>query len=702
MALVTLLLAGCIQMRGDAATPPAKPWMNKSLPPEKRAELLLNAMTLREKISMMHGVSPVPVQGYVGYVLPNPRLSIPALTEADGRAGVGNSATEVTVLPAPIAASSSWDIDLMHHFGVVLGNEEWGKGTNVALAPTMDVVRVPEWGRTFESYGEDPYLNSEMAVAEIRGIQSQGPIANANMYLVMNQETNRLTSNSIVDARTLHEIYLPPFEAAVTRGHVGTVMCAYVKTNGIYSCESPYLLKELLRKQLRFQGWVISDWEAAHSTAASLNAGLDQEMPSGYFYNELSIQEAMKNKQLMLATSDEHVRRILITMFRFGLFDKKQSGTWNSDVRTTEHRDFARQAAEEGSVLLKNEHHLLPLSKTSSIAVIGMAGGKEPKVGGGGSSGMVAAEVISPLDGIRKYVPESTEVAYAVGNNIAQAVEIARVAKVAIIFANTDETEGHDRPNLELPKGQDALIAAVAAVNPNSIVVLDTGGPVLMPWIRNVRGVIEAWYPGQENGNAIAAILYGEIDPSGKLPLTFPRSATEIPTATVEQWPGVKGESTYTEKLNVGYRWYDAKNVAPLFPFGFGLSYTTFRLSHFFVTPKSVEWESEKSNGNIRAELDVANTGERAGAEVVQVYVEQPAGNGEPPRQLRAFKKVKLAPGESKHVTLTLEKRSFAIYDPAAHAWKFPMGMYVIFAGTSSRDLPLRSEIYIRDGSVSH
>ncbi len=699
LLLATVAIAfGALPIFAAANSSPA--WMNKSLTPEQRADLLLHAMKIQDKISIMHGVDPEPVIGYAGYVLPNPRLMIPALTEADGRAGVGNDATNVTVLPVPIAASASWDVDLMNRFGEILGNEEWGKGTNIALAPTIDVVRVPEWGRTFESYGEDPYMNGRMAVAEIRGIQSQGPIANANMYLTMNQETQRFTANSIVDARTLHEIYLSPFEAAVEQGHVGTVMCAYVKTNGVYSCENPYVLNDLLKKQLGFQGWVMSDWGGTHSTVASLNAGLDQEMPNGYFYNEQSIETAIKNGQVTQATIDEHVRRILVTMFRFGLFDKEPGGNWNSDVRSAAHTAFAREAAEQGTVLLKNENNLLPISDHVSVAVIGLAGNAKPKISGGGSSGMVANQVVSPLDGIRKRAAVGTGVSYADGSNVERATELARAAKVAIVFANTHETEGGDRPNLALPNHQDQLIAAVAGANPNTIVVLDTGGPVLMPWIDKIRGLIEAWYPGQEDGNAIAAILYGDVDPSGKLPLTFPRTATEIPTATAEQWPGVNGNSTYSEKLDVGYRWYDAKNATPLFPFGFGLSYTTFKLSHFSVTPKHVDWNVGMPDETVRAELDVANTGKRAGAEVVQIYVEQPAANGEPPRQLRAFAKVNLHPAQTKHVTLTLAKRSFAIYDSTAHAWKFPSGAYGVLAGTSSRDLSLHGEVVVDNGSI--
>ena len=665
----------------------SRPWMRRSLTPEQRADLLLHAMTLDEKITMVHGVDPRPIQGYVGYIPGNSRLGIPALRLADGRAGVGNGAKDVTLLPAPIAAAASWDTNLLHKFGEVLGNEQWGKGTNVVLAPSIDVVRVPEWGRTFESYGEDPYFNGQMAIAEIQGIQSQGPIADANMYLTMNQENNRFKEDSIVDRRTLHEIYLPPFEAAIEQGDVGTIMCAYVKTNGTYSCENPYLLTTLLRKQLGFQGWVMSDWGATHSTAASANAGLDQEMPGAKYYGA-PLKAEIASGQVSMATLDEHVRRILVPMFRFGLFDRQQTGTWNSYVRTPEHAAFSLHAAEQGTVLLKNADRLLPLRDSGSIAVIGADGGAKPKASGGGSSGMIAPYVITPVDGIRKKLEGRAQVSYADGSDLAKAVEVAKVAKVTIVFVNTDDSEGRDRPNLELPGHQDELIEAVAAANPNTIVVLNTGGPVLMPWVDKISGLIEAWYPGQEDGTAIAAILYGDVNPSGKLPLTFPSTAAEIPTSAAAQWPGVNGNSNYSEKLDVGYRWYDAHHLQPLFPFGFGLSYTTFKVSDLRVTPVKITEMDPKTK--VQVELQVKNTGKREGAEVIQVYVEQPEKNGEPPLQLRAFAKVDLQAGQSHSVRLSLDPRSFSIYDPDLHAWKTQGGKYKLLVGTSSRDLPLR------------
>ncbi len=693
-SLIWIVVFAVAPLPAPAKAQATQGWMNHALTPERRAGLLLRAMTLDEKITMLHGVDPLPVKEYVGYVPANPRLSIPALRLADGRAGVGNRATGVTLLPAPIAAAASWDIGLLRRFGEVLGEEEWAKGTNVALAPSIDVVRVPEWGRTFESYGEDPHLNGQMAAAEILGIQSRGPIANANMYLTMNQEDNRLNENSVVDSRTLHEIYLPPFEAAVQQGHVGTVMCAYVQTNGVFSCDSPYLLNDLLKKQLGFGGWVMSDWGATHSAVAAANGGLDQEMPGERFFGQ-PLKAAVENGQVSMATLDEHVRRILVTMFRFGLFDKSQTGTWSTNVRTPEHAAFSRQVAEQGTVLLKNDRNILPLAPEVSIAVIGLPGSAKPTAEGAGSSGVVAPYVVAPLAALKKRAQATTRIAYADGSDRGHAAALAHAAQIALVFVSTDETEGKDRPDLSLPNNQDELIDAIAAANPNTVVVLDTGGPVLMPWVGKIRALVQAWYPGQEDGNAIAAVLYGDVNPAGKLPLTFPRTAAETPTASAQQWPGSNGKSIYSEKLDVGYRWYDARHVEPLFPFGYGLSYTTFHLSHLSITQKSLDWNLHATSARVQVKLAVTNTGKLAGAEVVQVYIEQPAENGEPVHQLAGFAKVQLNRGETKPVTLNLDRRAFSIYDAAAHAWKSPAGSYGVWVGTSSRDLPLHSFISV-------
>lgn len=707
MILSLILISRCDVAAAVGLATDSRPWMNQSLGAEERANLLLKEMTLDEKIALMHGVDRIKdnvtsgngvefvLASYVGYVPANKRLGIPALRMADGRAGVGNRAKNVTLLPAPIVASSAWDTGLMKEFGRVLGQEQWAKGTNVALGPSIDVIRVPEWGRSFESYGEDPWFNGRMAVAEIEGIQSQGPIADANMYLTMNQESDRFKEDSIVDERTMEEIYLPPFEAAVRDGHVGTFMCAYVKTNGVYSCENSDILQHILREQLKFDGWVMSDWGATHSTIDSANHGLDQEMPDDKFFGA-ALKRAVEDGHVGVATIDERVRHILVPMFRQGLFDKDQPGNWKANVRDPKHDLFSLAVSEQGTVLLKNDGAILPLTADTSVAVIGEAGHASPKVEGGGSSGVVPPYIVSPFDGIRKRAQAGANIAYADGSDLAAAAKTASAAQVAIVVVHTDETEGRDRPDLQLPGEQDRLIFAVAQANKNTIVVLDTGGPVLMPWAGSVAGIIEAWYPGQEDGNALAAILYGDIDPSAKLPLTFPKTADAIPTASRERWPGVDGRSIYTERLNVGYRWYDATNTEPLFPFGFGLSYTTFSVSNLAVDRSAIAAKSLESGAKVRIDLDVTNTGKRAGAEVVQVYVCHPASNGEPPHRLAAFGKIDLKPGETKPVVLTIDSAAFRIFNVKRQEWEIPQGTYEILAGTSSRDLPLNKSVTIQ------
>ena len=683
-----------------------RPWMNKSLSPRQRAGLLLKAMTLDEKIAMLHGAAPCgdvwtdkcanPMKEYVGFVPANPRLGIPEITMSDGRAAVENGARDVTLFPVAVAVASGWDVNAMHRFGRALGREQRIKGTTVVLGPTMDVVRVPEWGRIFETYGEDPYFNAQMATAEIKGIQSEGPLANANMYLMMNQEKNREGGqNTIVDERVMQEIYLPPYAAAIQDAHVGTVMCAYVKTNGVYSCENEYLLNDVLRKQLHFDGWVMSDWGATHSTIDAANHGFDQQMPDSTFFGA-RLKEAVTGGRVSMQVLDSHVLHVLVPIFRQGMFDHPRTGKWTASARSPEHDTLARTLAAQGTILLKNAQNTLPLSASESIAVIGRSGSTSPKAETNTGEG-VPPYIVSPLDGIRKRTA-GAKISSADGSDLNAAAAAARNANVAIVFVQTNESEGDDRPDLELPDNQDALISAVAAANRKTIVVLNTGGPVLMPWLDEVAGVIQAWYPGQEDGNALAAILYGDINPSAKLPLTFPRTAAAVPLSKKEQWPGVDGHSEYSEGLNIGYRWFDATHSDPLFPFGFGLSYTTFKMSRLVVQPAKF---TTTAPIKVTVTVDVANTGKRAGAEVVQVYVGHPASNGEPPRQLRAFAKLMLKPSETRIATFTLDRRSFSIFETATHSWTIKPGTYEIFAGSSSRDLPLRGQISIGNAGDS-
>jgi beta-glucosidase len=691
--------------KAAAAAQIARPWMNKSLSPSQRADLLIKAMTLDEKLAMMHGAAPCgdvwtekcynPIKEYVGYTPTNARLGIPDMTMSDGRAAVENGAKDVTLFPVAVEVASTWDVDVMNAFGRALGQEQRIKGTTVMLGPTMDVVRVPEWGRIFETYGEDPYFNGRMAAAEVRGVQSQGPLANANMYLTMNQEKNREGGqDTIVGERVLQEIYLPPFAAAIQDAHVGTIMCAYVKNNGVYSCENDYLLNTVLRKQLHFDGWVMSDWGATHSTVDAANHGFDQQMPDSTFFGA-KLKEAVLSGQVTMQTIDSHVRHVLVPIFRQGYFEHPRTGKWTASARSPEHDVLARSIAEQGTVLLKNDRNVLPLSPSASVVVIGKAGSTSPKVETNTSEG-IAPYVVSPIDGIRKH---AAKVSSYDGSDPGAAADAARNADVAIVFVQTDESEGDDRDDLSLPHNQDALISAVAAANKKTIVVLNTGGAVLMPWLDQVAGVIQAWYPGQEEGNALAAILYGDANPSGKLPLTFPRAASDNPLQHKEQWPGVSGRSTYSEGLNVGYRWFDSTKTEPLFPFGYGLSYTTFKVANLVVDPAAVTLSAAPPKVTVK--VDVTNTGKRAGAEVVEVYVADPPSNGEPPHQLRAFAKVQLKPGETKPVALTLDAKSFSIYDEAQHRWVARAGRYEVLAGTSSRDLPLHATIAVAKAGQS-
>lgn len=691
-----------------AASTMSEPWMNAQLSPQTRASLLLANMTLAEKVSMLYGQ----VGSYVGYTAAIPQLGIPALNMSNGRVGVGDGMTGVTLFPSTISAASSWSPALLRDFGVALGAEQKGKGTNVELGPTMDIDRVPQWGRSFESFSEDPYLTGELATQEIEGIQSQGVIANANMYLSMNEETNRGSQNDIVSARALQEIYLPPFAAAVDEGQVGSVMCAYVATNGTQSCQNPQLLTQDLRDELGFQGWVMSDWGATHAGAASLNAGMSQEMSNGAFINLASVTAALQDGELTMSTVNTRVWEILYEMFKAGLFDHPNTGSRSADVQSAAHTALSESMAEKGTVLLQNTGNVLPLdaSTLKSIAVIGSDAGSGAIVEGGGSSyvSYTPSAVVTPLAGIQAAAGPNVSVSYNDGSNLSQAAQSASAAQVAVVFVGERQGEGSDRSSLDLPGGQDQLISAVAAANPNTIVVINSGGPVLMPWLDQVKGVVEAWYPGQQDGNAIAAVLFGSVDPGGHLPVTFPASASDTPTSTPQQFPGVGSNVDYSEELNVGYRGYDAENITPLFPFGYGLSYTTFKFSNLHMSQQTIQnsWSDPQQpscncNGQshpmVNVTATVTNTGNRAGSDVAQLYVGDPASAGEPPRQLQGFQSVSLQPGQSTTVNFTLSGHALSYFDDAANGWVLPDGAFHVYVGDSSAlaNLPLQGEFNV-------
>ncbi len=493
-----------------------------------------------------------------------------------------------------------------------------------------------------------------------------------------NQETDRGSINDVVSQRTLREIYLPAFEAAVTKGDVATAMCAYNKINGAYSCQNSSLMQDVFKNEYQFRGFIRSDLGAVHDVGAAYNAGMDQSKPQ----HNAELEAGVQAGSVPISRIDDAVSRVLREMFRFGLFERQPTGTPDTVVTSPQHAASARDIAEQGAVLLKNADNALPLpATTKSIAVIGPDGGDQAYTAGGGSSHVQAPYVVTPYQGIKNRAGSGVDVTYTQGLEQG-AVQAAKNADVAIVFANDVEREGADRPDLSLPSGQDDLIAAVASANPNTVVVLNTGSAVTMPWLSGVKAVVEGWYAGQEDGNVLAALLFGDVNPSGKLPITFPRSEADTPAHTPQQWPGVNGDADYSEGLQVGYRWYDAQGIAPLFPFGYGLSYTTFAVSHLVIGPKQLA-----ANGHETVSADVTNTGARTGAEVVQLYVGLPASTNEPPKQLKGYRKVSLKPGQTRRVSFELAPGDLSYWDDNSHGWVLAGGSYRIMVGTSSQDI---------------
>jgi len=659
--------------------------------------MLLAAMTTAQKLALVVGVDPHAALGvadgplYVGYVPGNADLCIPALTFNDGPAGVADLQVGTTAFPAPIAQAATWDTSLQRRFGAALGLEAWEKGIDVLLAPDVNIARVPENGRNFEGFGEDPFLSGQTAAAEIAGIQQNPVIATVKHYAVNSQETNRYYVSSNVDDRTLHEIYLPPFEAAVKQAHVGAVMCAYGLVNASFSCQDQPLLTTVLRGQFGFPGFVVSDWGATWSTVASADAGLDIEMPGGLFYGG-ALADAVASGAVSSPTIDAMASRILTTMFRIGVFDEPPPALASvsaTDVSSPADQALALRVAEEGTVLLKDDRRALPLDLHAgeTVAVIGAPAGFgdiRAYAGGRGSAFVAAATPVPPLQAIAARAAKvGASVVFADGSDPVAAAALAHSADVAVVFAYDHEQEGRDRPDLQLPDAQDELVSAVAEANPSTVVVLDTGGPVLMPWLGQVPAVVEAWYSGQRDGDAIAAVLFGDVNPSGKLPQTFPATNDAVPTSSPAQWPGDRQaqDAEFTEGIHVGYRWYDTEKVAPLFPFGYGLSYTRFAYSHLRIA---------RMRSNVSVSFTVANSGARPGSEIAQLYVDDPRVAGEPPKQLAGYDRVFLRPHRSTRVTITLTPRSLSYWDSPKARWRVAHGLYRILVGSSSRDIRLR------------
>jgi beta-glucosidase len=671
----------------------ACPWVDSSAPISQRVSQLLSGMSAAQEVSLLTGTSG---SGYVGHIPAISSLCIPGLNLEDGPAGVGDGMNNVTQLPAPVDVAATWDTSAEQAYGQVIGSEQLAKGTTIDLGPTINMVRDPRWGRAFESVGEDPLLNGTLGAAVIQGVQSTGEMAQVKHLAVYNQETNRNTAsdNAIVAARTLQEMYLPAFRDAVQQGAASSVMCSYSTLNGTYACQNPYLLTTALRQQFGFHGFVTSDWGATHSTAASANAGLNMDMPGNDGFYGTALSSAVSGGPVSKATLDSLTSQVLTEMFAFGLFDKAPTGSTSATATSAAHQATAQSVAEEGTVLLKDSGSVLPLGPgATSIAVIGADASTSPQTAGGGSAGVNSSGTVTPLQGITTRAGSGITVSYNSGSSASSAASLAASSSVAIVFASKSESEGSDLGNIDLASSDNSLISAVAAANPHTVVVLNTGSAVTMPWLSSVAGVLEAWYPGQEDGNAIAALLFGDANPSGHLPVTFPTALSQVPASTTAQWPGTGGTVQYSEGLDVGYRYYDANNLTPLFPFGFGLSYTTFSFSSLSVGTLS-------NGGAATVTATVTNTGSREGADVAQMYVTDPAASGEPPRQLEGFARVDLQAGQSKTVSFPLTQTNLQYWNASANAWATSTGNYTISVGDSDRNLPLTGTLAVTSAQL--
>jgi beta-glucosidase len=700
--------------RADPPAPVGGPWMNTRLSPDQRANLLLGAMTLDEEITLVHGSMGIPILpgvpkeaiGSAGYVPGVPRLGIPALQESDASLGVANPFfirphDGATPLPSGLSTAATWNPELAYRGGAMIGSEAWKKGFNVLLAGGANLARDPRNGRNFEYLGEDPLLTGTLAGEAIRGIQDQHVVSTTKHFALNDQETGRMALDARIDPAALRESDLLAFELAIEGGRPGSVMCAYNKVAGAYACGNDMLLNQLLKGDWKYPGWVMSDWGAVHAVDDAIH-GLDQEsgqqIDKQVFFDK-PLKAAVEAGQVPRARLDDMVRRILRSMFAEGLFDHapvKTAIDYDADARV------AQAVAEQGTVLLKNDG-VLPLAKTAKrILVVGghadvgvLSGGgssqvmpvggpalsiKMPGTGGMAMFRTAIYDPSSPLKAIRAAAP-GAQVDYVDGTDPKAAADAARGADIVVLFATQWQMEGYDAPNLSLPDGQDGLIAAVAAANPHTIVVLETGNPVLMPWLDKVPAVLEAWYPGARGGEAIAAILFGDVNPSGRLPISFPASEAQLPRPTI---PGAGlDEKTpfavdYPEGAEVGYRGFEARGQKPLFPFGYGLSYTRFAYSDLKVGGSRTPVVSFK----------VRNIGDRTGMEVAQVYSASLPSMGAT-RRLIGWKKVELKPGESRVVTIQSAPRTIARFDGTTHAWKLIGGWYSVLVGGSSNDLPL-------------
>ena len=727
LAILTLLSSSVVAQANNKS----HPWMNPSLSPDERASMVVKEMTLEEKISMLHGtgmpglgaVSPLAIHsnGGAGYVVEIPRLGIPAIQMSDAAYGVrssGENGRYSTALPACIAGAASWDPQGGFEYGALIGRELRAQGYNMSLGGGTNLTREPRNGRTFEYMGEDPVLAGKMVASVIRGTQAERVIGDIKHYALNDQEAGRDAVDITIDKRAARESDLLAFEIGIEEGNPGAVMCSYNRVYGDYACENKYLLTDLLKKDWGYKGFVVSDWTATHSSAKASAAGLDHEEPGWHFFGD-QLKKDVEAGKVPMSEIDDHVQRILRSMFATGVIDNPAQ---KSVVDVMGGFEVARKLEEQGIVLLKNDGAQLPLdaSKIRSIAIIGphadvgmISGSGSAQVdppggnaimppGKGGTSWMVPIWFpTSPLKSIRAKAPQA-KIQFDSGADPASAAALARNSDVALIFAYQWESESMDLPSLALPEDQDALIAQVAAANPHTVVIVESGGPVTMPWVDKVRAIVEAWYAGSSGSDAVANVLFGDVNPSGKLPVTFPRTEADLPHPKIVQPPPESRANwtrrdviqqieaglapfpvNYDEGVKVGYKWYDAEKKAVLFPFGHGLSYTTYAYSNLKVTPGKTP----------KITFAIKNTGKRDGAEVAEVYASLPASAAEPPKRLVGFSKVPLKAGESKEVTVEVNPKYLSIFNVEQNGWQLLPGEYTFMVGGSSQNIPLKQAV---------
>ena len=723
LMLTTALPAAAAHAQGVVASA-AKPWMNPKLTADQRADLVVAQMTQDEKLRLVFGYfgsnqkkpqftpSPEARMGSAGYIPGIPRLGVPPQWETDAGVGVATQREtsdpflERTSLPSGIATAATWNPDVAFKGGAMIGSEARSSGFNVQLAGGVNLARDPRNGRNFEYGGEDPLLAGTIVGAQIKGIQSNNIISTIKHWALNGQETGRMTvSSNIGDAAARQSDFLA-FEFAIESASPGSVMCAYNRINSTYACENDYLLNEVLKKDWAYKGYVMSDWGGTHSTAKAANAGLDQE--SAYTFDKAPffgapLKAAVADGSVSQARLDDMVHRITRSMFAHGLFDHP---VVKGPIDYAAHAKVTQADAEEAIVLLKNDKALLPIAKTArKVVVIGshsdvgvLSGGGSSQVfpvggmavkglGPTGFPGPIVYHPSSPLKALQARNPGATFV-YDDGADPAAAAKAAAGADLVIVFAHQWAAESQDY-SLTLADNQDALIDAVASANPKTAVVLETGGPVLMPWLPKVGAVVEAWYAGTNGGTAIARVLTGEVNPSGRLPITFPQSADQLPRQTIDCDPAKPEDfcdvNYDIEGATVGYKWFDQKGHAPLFAFGHGLSYSTFGYS---------DLKTSVVGDKLTVSFKVTNTGKSAGKDVPQVYVGPKAGSGwEAPRRLGGFKKIDLAPGASTSVSVSVDPRLLATFDSKAKTWNIAAGAYEVSLGASSRDLGAKADV---------